>query len=733
MKIRHLFPVILLTLLILLFLFRGIISDLNSTYFSATGDGLKSYYCAIYHARIDSSVAHFEGMNYPWGESMMFTDGQPPLANCVRFIDQHLFPCADKMVGIFNFMMVFSILLSAIFLFLIFRKYKMPVWYATLIAIGITFLAPQIGRLPGHFSLAWIFWIPLMILLIIEMTEKQKWWKSIVFGVVALVASLMHMYFFLFAVALIGVYWFDKLFIHRTNRKFWIELLHFFIQIILPYLIIHLTMMDNRTDRTMFPYGFYAYRGYPGSVFLPVNKWYVPFLSELHFIRKYSWESLAYVGIIASSGFWVIFFGWMKGLFRKSEKSKSITGSQSLDVVFWASFALLLFSFGLPFILGLDKLRNSIGFLSQLRGVGRFVWLFYFIINIIVWIKLYHYLTRFKKPFLGYGLMAVFIVILGFEAWDYSKNNVAFVNNKVPELNDPRNQLAENEWVNKIDKNEFQAILPLPYFHIGSESTWIEAKCDMAKQMYIVSLKTGLPCSGVMMGRTSLEQTYKNLEFCLTPWEYYRVIEEYPNQKPLLLMVAKCDELNNDEKRLAKNASFLTSSVHFDLYSLTIDSLRAIPGKYNFPALYNTMIDSVEKGADSLLTSVYLDKAIREVRVSRKFQRIMEVPTGADTTQILYLRFWMKNIDHDMVARTQLLIIQSDTTHQTLAEKYSDIFRHIRSINGEWTLVEIPLESKQPNEIIKLLIKNTELSGKMLFFKEFSITTDQLTKLDVMK
>ena len=111
----------------------------------------------------------------------------------------------------------------------------------------------------------------------------------------------------------------------------------------------------------------------------------------------------------------------------------------------------------------------------------------------------------------------------------------------------------------------------------------------------------------------------------------------------------------------------------------------------------------------------------------------MEVPTGADTTQILYLRFWMKNIDHDMVARTQLLIIQSDTTHQTLAEKYSDIFRHIRSINGEWTLVEIPLESKQPNEIIKLLIKNTELSGKMLFFKEFSITTDQLTKLDVMK
>ena len=726
MKNRQLLPVILLTTLILIFLFRGIIPDLNSTYFSASGDGLKSYYCAIYHASIDSTVAHFEGMNYPWGESMMFTDGQPPLANCVRFIDQYLFPCAGRMVGIFNFMMIFSILLSAIFLFLIFRKFKMPVWYATLIAIGITFLSPQIGRLPGHFSLAWVFWIPLMILLIIEMTESQKWWKSVLFAVVTLVASLMHMYFFLFAVALIGVYWFNKLFIHRAKRNLWIEVIHFFFQIILPYLIIHLMMMNEQTDRTMFPYGFHAYRAYPGSVFLPVNKWYVPFLSELHFIRKYSWESLAYVGVIASAGFWVIIFGWVKGLIRKEAKSRSITGTQSLDVVFWASLALLLFSFGLPFILGLDKLRNAIGFLSQLRGVGRFVWLFYYSINIIVWIKVYHYFTRFKKPFLGYGLMAVLIVILGFEAWDYSKNNVAFINNKVPELNDPGNQLPENEWVNKINRNNFQAILPLPYFHIGSESTWIEAKCDMAKQMYIVSLKTGLPCSGVMMGRTSLKQTYKNIEFCITPWEKYRVIEEYPNRKPLLLVVAKCDELNTDEKRLVQNSSLLTSSVHFDLYSLSIDSLQAIPGKYNFPVLYRNMIDSVEKSTGSVLNNEYLDKTTREVVVTRKLQRILEVPVLADTTQVLYLRFWVKNIDHDMVARTQLLIIQSDTTHQTLAEMYSDIFRHIRSIDGEWTLVEIPLEPKQPNEIIKLLIKNIELDGKMLYFKEFSITAEPL-------
>jgi hypothetical protein len=731
MKIQRLIPVVLLTTIILFILFGKVIFKLNSTYFSGGGDGLKSYYCAIYHAKFDKEANHFNGMNYPWGESMSFTDGQPPVANVVRYIDKHLFPCTDKMVGIFNFLMIFSILLSAVFLFLIFKKFKMPDWYATILAIGISLLSPQIGRLLGHFSLSWGFWIPLLIYLIVLILEKETWWKSILFGVVTLLASLMHMYFFLFSVALVGVCLIERLLFFFNKKELLKVAAHFTLQIILPFLLIQWIMLDNQLDRTMHPYGFFAYRAYPGSVFLPVNKWYASFVSKFHFIQNYEWESLAYVGIVASVGFWLLFVKWIITLFKKEKGKFSFTGNRELNILFWSSFVILLFSFGVPFIFGFEKIRNSIGFLSQLRAVARFSWLFYYVANVIVWIKIYQKFTAIRNRKIGIAIILVFLGILAFEAFNFSKSTTNYLNNEVSQLADSKNQLNEDKWVNDIDAKKYQAIMPLPYFHVGSESSWIEPRCDIARQMYIASLKTGLPCNGVMLGRTSLSQTYKNIELSKTPWKEFRVLNEYPNKKPLLLIVAKCDELNPDEKRLVKSALFSTATPNFDLYEMQIDTLRSIPAKYNFPTRYHNLIDSIENHIAIRKADCFINKTgniqddaknLKGVKVTRKFQRIMEAPVLFGPSKTGYLRFWVKDFTKDMVVRTQLLIIQSNPDQQTLDEKYSDIFRHIKTFNGDWALIEIPLELKQPNEIIKLLIKNSVLDGKELFFDEFSVS-----------
>jgi hypothetical protein len=727
-------------LIITLILFWGVIFKLNHTFFSQGGDGLKAYYCAIYHANFDKDANHFSGMNYPWGESIYFTDSQPPVANTVRFIDRHLFPCADKMVGIFNFLMIFSIFLSSVFLFLIFKKFKMPDWYSTILAIGLSLLSPQMGRLPGHFSLSWGFWIPLLIYLIILIIENEKWWKSALFGLVTLLASLMHMYFFLFAVALIGVYLVERLIFHFDKKELLKVAAHFTIQIILPFLLLQWLMIDNISDRSMHPYGFSAYRAYPGSIFLPVNKWYIPFISEFHFVRKYDWEALAYVGLIASSGFWFLFGQWIIKLFRKVKYKASFSGDRKLDILFWASLVLLLFSFGIPFIFGFEKIRDSIGFLSQLRAMARFSWLFYYVINIFVWIKIYNYFTKIKHRKMGFTLIFILLGILIFEAYDYSKGSTRCLNNELTQLDDLENKMIENKWVNEIDVEKFQAIMPLPYFHIGSESSWIEPRCDMAKQMFLASLKTGLPCNGVMMGRTSLSQTYKNIELSKTPWEKYRVLDEYPNNKPLLLIVAKCDELNPDEKRLVENASFITATPNFDLYEMPVDTLRAIPAKYNFPKRYLHLIDSVERQIAAGKTDCFINENgnrkagennQKGVKVTREFQRIMEAPVKLDSTKICYLRFWVKDYAKDMVVRTQLLIIQANPEHKTLEEKYSDIFRHFKSFNCNWALIEIPLEVKQPNEIIKLLIKNSVMDSEELYFDEFTISQINFNKTNL--
>jgi hypothetical protein len=718
-------------ILVTCILFKGIIFNLNSKYFSQNGDGLKAYYCALYHAKYDDTLRHFNGMNYPWGESMSFTDGQPPLTNAVRLIDHYLFPCADKMVGIFNFMMIFSIFLSSIFLFLIFRKFKMPDWYATLLAVGITLLSPQMGRLAGHFSLSWGFWIPLLIYLMVLIFEQKAWWKSALFGVVTLFASLMHMYFFLFSVALVGIYFLEWLFFHFDKKQLWQMVVHFTVMVIIPFVLLQYLMLDDQVDRTMHPYGFFAYRGYPGSVFLPINKWYVPFIMNFHFVRKYDWEALAYIGAVASIGFWILFGRYIANLFKRTKRKGSFTGDRKLDILFWASFLVLLFAFGVPFVFGFDKLRNSIGFLSQLRAIGRFSWLFYYVINLIVWIKIYDYFSLIKKRNVGFSAIILFLGILGFEAYDYSKGCVGCLNNEVPQMNDLKNQMEDNKWVNEIDANKYQAIMPIPYFHIGSESSWIDVRCDIAKQMYIASLKTGLPCNGVMLGRTSLSQTYKNIELSKTPWNKYRVLDEYPNNKPLLLVVAKCNDLNADEKRLVENASFIRQTPNFDLYEMSIDSLRSIPAKYNYPQRYRSLMDSIASHVATGKTNCFIEcngnknsgiGKLKGIKASKDFQQLIETPIKLDTSKKLYIRFWIKDYTKDMVVRSNLLVVQDKPSHECLNEMYSDIFRHIRSFDGDWALIEIALEPKQEDEIIKLLFKNSVLDGTDFYFEDFSVS-----------
>ncbi|MDA3816606.1 MAG: hypothetical protein PF486_04455 [Prolixibacteraceae bacterium] len=705
-----------------LFLFNQILSNLNSTYFATGGDGLKAYYGAIYHNNYDKSYHHFNGMNHPYGENIFFTGSQPPISNTVKFIDENIIECSGYIVGIMNGMMIASIILGIFFLYLIFRRFKIPAWYSALVAIGIGLLSPQLGRLGGHFSLSWMLWIPLELYLLQLIQEKRTWQRSVIFGITTLLAGMMHLYFFMFSGFLLLFYWGNQFISKKDKLKSIFPYLHVLIQLLIPFLLIQLLMgqYDTVTDRTGFPWGFYSYRAYPGSVLLPVNKWYVPFISELGFTRKYSWEAFSYTGIIASLGFIAIIL--LKIISKKSKRSFS--DNPYTEVWFWASAAALLFSMGIPFILGLDKLRLILGPVAQIRALGRFAWLFYYVLNIIVFIKLYEHLrtNKIRNIYKSFIYVAV-IGILFFEAYDNTRV-IKSLNNKIPSFTQAANTNGTYSDL-PFDKNKYQAIMPLPYFHIGSESSWIEPKCGMAQKIFTASLSTGLPTNAVMLSRTSLSQTYKNIALTLTPWKTYEVLDDYQSEKPVLLMVASCDQLNENERRLIRHSSLVDSEGETKFYSLEVDSLRAIPGKYNFPARYHSVIDSIkilDKDTLAHISYVATSNETLKIKAPAKHQRIFENPVNLNPEKPVFIRFWVKNYNHDLVARTQLLVIQSKPDHQTIEEKYTDIFRNIRTIDGDWALVEIKLQPQQKSQIFKILIRNKDINGKPLYFKEFTIS-----------
>ncbi|MBN1767771.1 MAG: hypothetical protein JXR50_05765 [Prolixibacteraceae bacterium] len=718
---------ILLTIILVLLAFSKIIPNINQVYFSKHGDGFRTYYGMYYHAKYDTTYHRIEAMNYPWGEIINFTDCQPPVSNSIKFISQNIYDITDYTTGINNGLMIFSLLLASIFIYLILRKLKIATWYSSILALCIVFLSPQIQRMGGHFSLSWMFWIPLSIYLLLHFDEKKSWSLSMLIALCAYIAGSMHYYFLAFWLFLFFPYWFYRWFILKDKPFQKSDLLHLLIQVIVPLLILQLNLLlnDSISDRTSSPWGFYSFHGRFAGVFLPLFKSYFPFFNEMSFAKKVPWEAFSYIGLVSSTGFFILSYQWLSKSI-KQKKIQSYTGHKMLDYLMGISFLILLFSFGIPFVLGLDKLRQFAGPLGQLRGLARFGWLFYYTINIVIFRHIFIYFFKTGKSIKVKAVTLLLLGIFVFEAFSYSGKYQNTLNNHIPDNHINKEGSLASFVKDQVNANLYQAVLPLPYFNIGSESIWLEPKCQSMQNSFIASMHTGLPNIGVMAARTSLSQTYKNIALTLTPWKEYEVLNDYTSEKPLLLMVASCeDQLNENEKRLIKHSSLVGNKDETTFYSLEIDSLRALPGKYNFPERYHTMTDSIQKLAKDTLASLsYPDNANKTLQVDApaKHQQIFEDLVKINPQQPVFVRFWVKNYNHDLVARTQLLLIQSKPDHQTIEEKYTDIFRNIRTINGDWALVEIELQPQQKYQIFKTLIRNKDINGETLYFKEFTVS-----------
>ena len=366
----------ILALLVILFFFGNILRNPNQTYFAPGGDGFKSYYGAIYHLECDSTYFKFEGMNYPYGESVFFTDNQPLLANTVKWISNNMVDIRENIVGIINLSMIFSVLIAAIFLFLLFNELAVCWWFASLASVGICMLSPQIGRMAGHFSLSHLFWIPAMLYLIIRFSKKPGWGLSAIIALVGFLAASMQLYFIGFYGLLLTFYW---LFAKNWFRESWIarrnSLLHWFLQIGVPFILLEILMIstDPMTDRTSHPYGFLTYLAHPVSVLLPGGTPYSFVPKYIRVFNHIDWEAYAFIGIAAPSGSLTGTVLFLKKLFTGKD-FWNVSSNSVLPAFFWASFVALLLSFGKYF--PLYRLFYMLPMVSSIRNPNKFLQVF---------------------------------------------------------------------------------------------------------------------------------------------------------------------------------------------------------------------------------------------------------------------------------------------------------------------------------------------------------------------
>ena len=720
---------LLLSAFVILVFFGKSLGDLNNTYFSTGGDGFKAYYGALYHVRYDSLDYLNGAMNYPFGELSVFTDSQPPVANAIRFISRNVTDINGCTTGILNGLMLLSFLLGVLFLFLIFSELNVKWWFGALAATGICMLSPQIARMGGHFSLSWQIWIPAMVYFLIRYHRTRKSVYSLLIAITIVLSGKMHPYFIGFFGFLLGGYWMWRVFRRKSDHLVWYrDVPVFFIQFLIPVFLVQLpvSLHDEVTDRTAYPYGFNVYMGHPAAVFLPSGKPWLFVPEVVKVFSHLSWESLSYIGTAALAGL----LGTLFVYFRKKIKRQSfgkLSDSEPLNALFWISVAALVFSFGVPFVFTSGWLADLFGPFRQLRALGRFAWLFYYLLNILVFAALFHKIGSEKRAVLWKITAVAALLMLFYEGNWNMQTNTSDLHNRFPELEDHENQLDANRWVKEIKSADFQAILPMPYFHIGSENIWIDGTDESKKNAMLVSLKTGLPMTGAELSRTSISRTFINYSLVTEPLQQIDLADYLENDKPLLVMKMQGYEPTEAEKWLLKDARFLTETEEFTLLGLSVDHIKTLHESWlqNVKFIYENSKLLPQNGFlvsgasaffrvnsfDHLPSLVTLRGEGAFTLPPREWVTLIEdtlvsVPAG---TRIL-AGFWIFNYMKDAYLRGNLEVVQkSSITGETTGFDYSDFFRHLKGFDGDWALVEYEFETKSAGEILHVRVRNPVL------------------------
>jgi hypothetical protein len=552
----------LVSFIIYFFYFHHIFTNLNTLLSSITSDALKNYFTFVYHIKNDASALHFEGMAYPYGEHIVYTDCQPLITFILR-----LMPITHNyLIGILHFIIFFSFLVSPLILFDVFKLFELDEFSSFFFALGLGLLSPQFLKInAGHFGLAYACIIPLAILLLNKYFKEKNTKVLIQLFIYLVLIFLIHPYmglsicifsFFIFLFHFVSTYSGKKhlvIFIKEAGFS------------LIPIMLFKLFMLltDHHPNRTDEPYGLNVMveniDSIVAPVFGPMKK-----IMEIFFNNRVAhYEGHTYLGltsIVLSLVFGVVLlFGFRKIIFNKI-----------LLAYLFSAFVLLIISFGWHFKL-LDYLGIKVAFINQFRATCRFAWFFYYALPIFLIVHLYQLIKyQFSSPFQRICLSLMPFIFITTNLWEanymFKLDKDVFWKFKnifyLPLLN-----AEEIKNIKLIQKNNVQAIVPLPLFYSGSEMYDRTGFNNSMLPAMLYASHTGKPILGALMSRTSISETEETIN----------LLNNYKINRPALskitegnfLLIKTEKEILPDEERL-----FNSSKVFHQNDSLTFSIIN---------------------------------------------------------------------------------------------------------------------------------------------------------------
>jgi hypothetical protein len=580
--------------LIFVFAFYGdVILAPNSYLFGASGDGMKNYFTYADQIK-ENSWTVSTAMNYPYGESFLYLDCQPVLTIVVKIIPF----LAPYSIGITNLLMIGSIVISAWLLFLILLRFQVRPILAIIGAFSIAVLAPQLFRIEGHLALGYSFFIPLSWYLYLRFCDSDKKWKwSLWIGLNTLIWFFVHAYLGMIIVAFIfSCFFFDILFSKGKKLVNGSYIGQACLQLLLPLILFwgYATMADTHTGRTKNPFGYMESASNFDSVFLPNHPPLKPYFEQSFPIQQ-SWEGMAYVGIGSIIGVVLIVLFIAFNLVRYHQISTTpMNGSRQLITALFAAVLVLLISFGYPFKWDLMELLDRFSIIKNFRGIGRFAWVFYYVLTISVVVLLAQLTSGFKKEFWSFG-------IIGLLSLSYLQEGIPYHQSVAPKLTQSPNYFDKHQLnpsfkdaLSHIPNGKYQAIIPLPFYHIGSENFGKDGTDKIYKLSMLLGYHTDLPLVANYSTRTSIWES-KNILQILSPVFYEKPVQkDIKSEQPFLILFSH-EHLSDFEDDLLSRATEIYKNRDFSLFEISKADLFSTDTKKWFDAFEQQKANMLEK------------------------------------------------------------------------------------------------------------------------------------------
>jgi hypothetical protein len=541
-----------ITYIIVSIVFKPFLHNPNSYMVSKSADAIKSYYNFAAELKYGSGLKN-ELVNYPYGEHIQM-DNTHPFHLFFFKVFNKFFPVLKYGVAFINLSMIFSLLLVLPFLFLILRRYKLPVWYSMVISLIILFLSPQLRMIKGNFEMSYLFFIPMWWYFLLKFRDgKIQWlWGSLLF-IAAIIGGLTSPYYAAFySIFLFGIIIADC-WINRKNLNPFIkqEFLLFFLALI-PLVVVGgmIGLTDWVNDRPANPYGFFENHANIFSVFLPFDRFAQSAMANMYYQLNIHSEGRSNVGFPATIVA-IILICSIAYRFYTRKKISDIFPEKEFNPYLLSAFLILLFSMCIPFNWGLGFLANLIPSLKQFVAPGRFAWIFYYVFTIYAAIFIYRYFEKYRNE--GKQSKSVWLMVLVLMFWSadaISNAQLSFqkIVNKNRQLTPSDEKYLKPFY--KIEKTpeSFQAIFFIPFANSSGDKLYFEDGMNAFSEAMKYSFQIRLPLIECLSPRISISQALSSIQI-LADSSIRKTRFDDMNEKPIILLTMN-DTLSEIEYKI---------------------------------------------------------------------------------------------------------------------------------------------------------------------------------------